>query len=377
MSQPIYAGAGAIAALGEVLDHHHASTVFLVRDHHSYALSGAAAAVTPALNGRHVVEFADFVANPNLDDVERGLCRFRETRPDIVVAVGGGSVMDMAKLIRIIGAHRGDSASFVRGTSTFENHGVPLVLAPTTAGSGSEATHFAVAYIGADKFSVADERLRADHIFLDHLLTTSMPASVTAACGLDALCQGIEAYWSVGSTSAVRGWARDAIGLARAHLGGAVAAATDDDREAMMRAAHLAGKAIDVAKTTAPHALSYALTGRYGLAHGHAVALTLGAVFAYNAAVTPADVTDPRGADHVRERIAALTELIGLGPADAMASNFASWLGELGLANRLRDVGVDRDDIADLASSVNAERLGNNPRRLTHAALCELLSSVY
>ena len=377
MSPSVSAGAGALAGVDKILASHRAVTIFLVRDQSAHTLSGAAKALAHAFADRHVIEFADFAVNPKLDDIERGLQRFRRSKPDVVVAVGGGSVLDMGKLIRVIGAHAGATAPFLRGDQPLTNPGVPLVLAPTTAGSGSEATHFAVAYIGADKFSVANEFVRANHVILDHQLTASMPAQLTAACGLDALCQGIESAWSVNSTSASRNWATEAVILCRDQLRRAVLAPDDDSREAMMRAAHLAGRAIDVSKTTAPHALSYALTSRYGVAHGHAVALTLGAVFAYNAAVTGADVTDPRGADHVRERLAALTRLLDLGPAADLAAGFAGLVKELGLAARLRDVGVDRADLDELARSVNAERLGNNPRRLNHAALCEILARVY
>lgn len=145
----------------------------------------------------------------------------------------------------------------------------------------------------------------------------------------------------------------------------------------MALGAHLAGKAINVSRTTAPHALSYALTSRFGVPHGQAVGLTLPEILLFNAAVTDEDTKDPRGARHVREAIAEICGLLGCsGPLQA-----ADWLrvlmSDVGLATSFAGLGIDRQDaIRAMAAEVNAERLANNPRRLDQDQLLRLLEGL-
>ena len=171
-----------------------------------------------------------------------------------------------------------------------------MIAIPTTAGTGSEATHFAVVYVDGEKYSLAHPYLVPAYAVIDPLLTYSLPAGVTAASGLDAFCQAIESIWAVGATDVSHTFATEAARLAVQHLRAAVQNPTDTARAGMCRAAHLSGKAINISKTTAPHALSYVLTAEYGLAHGVAVALTLAPMLQYNAQVTAIDCADPRSA---------------------------------------------------------------------------------
>src|SRR5690606_25840825 len=153
-----------------------------------------------------------------------------------------------------------DPRSVATGDSLVERDGPPLLAVPTTAGTGSEATHFAVVYIDGVKHSLAHPLLRPDLVILDPLLTYAMPPGLTAATGLDALSQGIEALWAVGATTKSVGYAARAVELAAGALETAVIAPDRTARRAMMEAAHASGLAIDISKTTAPHALSYAIS---------------------------------------------------------------------------------------------------------------------
>lgn len=361
-----------LAEVASVLDELGAGRVFLVTGRGSFAGSGARDALAPALRDREVASFVDFEVNPKVEDVERGVAALRAHRAEVVVAVGGGSVLDIAKLISICAANDGPVRDHVTGARPFAAAGVPVIAIPTTAGSGAEATHFAVCYVDGDKYSVTDERMRPAHAVLEPSLTTSMPPALTASTGVDALSQAIESLWSTRSTDESRGYARDAARLAIANLPGAVAAPTPEVRAAMMQAAHLAGKAIDIARTTAPHALSYKLTTGWGVPHGHAVGLTLGGVFDYNRGVVAGDVNDARGAAFVQDRMRELDEL--LGPA---ASDLRGFIAGLGLETRLRALGVTRADLPAIAGAVNHERLRNNPRRLSPEAIGRILEDIY
>lgn len=352
-------------------------TIFLVTAKSSYVSSGAEAKLLPLLRERDVVHFREYSPNPTTGDVERGLKVFRARRPDVVIAVGGGSAIDIAKLINTCGVHEGEARDFIDGKRSFERRGRPLLAAPTTAGTGAEVTRFAAVYDDGQKFSVVHDFLLPDHYILDASLTASLPPGVAASTGMDTLGQALESYWSVGSTLDSRAWAREAIVLALDQLGPAVRCPTEAAREAMLRAANLSGRAINVSMTTAPHALSYAFTLRFGVPHGHAVGLTLGAVFAENAEITGEDVVDARGIEFVKERMAELGHLIGAFSPMEGSRVLSHFMATLGLKTRLRDLGVTRADLPGLVHSVNQQRLANNPRRLSSARLGRILESIY
>jgi phosphonoacetaldehyde reductase len=145
----------------------------------------------------------------------------------------------------------------------------------------------------------------------------------------------------------------------------------------MLKAAHLAGIAIDTTFTTAPHALSYKLTSSYGVRHGHAVALTLGRVLEYNAGVTDRDCIDPRGSNHVRDVIDVICQLLDAdSPAEA-SQRIGSMLQRTGLAVSLAAVGASTEEsLMAIADSVNTERLANNPRALDRASIMSILRAI-
>jgi alcohol dehydrogenase class IV len=265
----------------------------------------------------------------------------------------------------------------IRSPAADAQQGVPLIVAPTTAGTRSEATRFAVVYLDGKKYSVAHQFILPDYAIVDASLTESMPPPVTAETGLDAFCQAVESMWSVHSTEESIGYATEAIRLAWTHLQAAVRHPSRGDREAMCRAAHLAGKALNITRTTAPPALSYTITSKHGVAHGRAVALTLGAVLAFNHAIDGTNCIDPRGPDYVRKAIDNIIGLLGVQTASDAERSIRTFVASLDCPTRLAEVGVTTDEqIQEIAESVNAQRLANNPRRLTNQSLIAILQSI-
>ncbi len=380
MSAPIvHQGEGSVARLREIVALHAARRVLLVTGRRSYRESGAEAAIEPNLEGVETIRFSDFETNPRLEDVERGLQLARQFRPELVVAVGGGSVLDMAKLINFLAAQKTPAAALITGQAKPEGRGVPLVAIPTTAGTGSEVTHFAVAYIGAQKYSLAHQSgMRPDFAIVDPVLTYRMSPQVTATTGFDALCQAIESYWSVSSTGESRAHSAAAIPLLLGALERAVRAPDPEARRAMAYGAHLAGKAIDIAKTTAAHALSYALSADYGIPHGHAVALTLGQFFRVHSELDNAVLNGGLHKDELGQRLKALFALLGCDSAGSCARRWEALMQATGLATRLSELGVkDAEELARLAAQVNVERLGNNPVSLDTRQLLRVLNAVH
>lgn len=372
-----YQGAGCLSRLGAVLEALNARRVFLVTGRASWTSSGAESAVLGALAGREVVHFTGFEPNPHLEDVTRGLARFAADPCDLVLGVGGGTALDVAKLVAVLSQHPGVApVDLVCARRPITSPALPLIAIPTTAGTGSEATHFAVCYVGHDKYSVAHPSLRPTVALVDPDLLRSVPGPIAAATGLDALAQALESLWSVNATDSSRSLALEAAALAYAHLPAAATAPTDVARAAMSRAAHLAGRAIDITRTTAPHAISYTLTSFFGVPHGHAVALTLGPVLAYNAAATADDVTHPGGVAAVQGALALVVDVLGAtDPTDA-ADRLDRLIGRVGLERRLSALGVGPADHQLIVQRVNLQRLKNNPRALSADTLAGLLASV-
>lgn len=359
MKQETHLGWGSIKEAESVLARYNTASVFLVAGKNSYQSSGAAKALTPVLARRRVIVFSDFTENPKSDDIERGAALFRQDPCDLILVVGGGSALDTAKLIRA-------------AASEYK----PLVAVPTTAGTGSEATHFAVVYRDGKKSSIANGLMLPDVAIVDPALTESMSPRLTAVTGLDALAQAVESHWAIASTDESKRCAISAMERIVEHFVGAITAPTKQAREAMAYASNEAGQAINITKTTAPHALSYVFTSRFGVPHGHAVALTLGSLIEYNAGVTEADAADPRGPEHVRKNISEMLRALRCESAAEARQKIESYMGRAGLATRLSDLGVSAEDIASCVESVNTERLANNPRRLAPESIVGILKSL-
>ena len=288
------------------------------------------------------LRFSDFAPNPLYEDVQKGVTLLREENCDAILAVGGGSAIDMAKCIKL-----------------FSGAKAPLIAMPTTAGTGSESTRHAVIYRCGVKQSVSDACIIPNYAVLEPSVLAGLPLYQKKCTMLDALCQGIESWWSVNSTAESMSFSRQTVKGIADHWREYIENAAADAAERVMEAANASGRAINITATTAPHAMSYKLTSLYGLPHGHAVALCMGEVWPYLLSHTDA-CADPRGRAHL-ERV--LDEIEGVFSFNA----FTSMLSALDMA---RPTAQNRDtELGTLVDSVNPERLKNNPVALTAETL--------
>ena len=370
----VYLAEHALQQLGTIIQQHQAERIFAVVDEHAAVASGASKFLDAVLSAYKVTQFSGFEMNPQLHDIERGIQRIVEAEPDLVIALGGGTALDLGKLISSIACTPASAFDIVTGRVCISRSGPPLVAIPTTAGTGSEATHFAVAYVDQTKYSVAHEFLLPAYAIIDPELTYSLPRRITAATGLDAFSQAIESIWAVGATDESIGYALSAAEGAWKYLADVVQRPTPESRMGMCRASHLAGKAINISKTTAPHAISYAFTSQHKIPHGIAVALTLSRMFAYNAYVTDNDCLDPRGAEHVRRRIDMIVKLLGASSVLDACQRIDQMIEAIECPNSPAAAGVtSREALQAIVDSVNSERMLNNPRVIDPAVLFQLL----
>ena len=338
--------------------------VLLVTGGASFETSGAQAALEPLLRGRITARFAVSRSLPTLELAETGLAVCRRHRPDVIVAVGGGSVLDTAKAIRVLSAQTSPPRSVVLGDRRRLAAGPPLAAVPTTAGSGAEATAFAVVYVDGRKESLAHPSVRPDLAVIDARLTYSLPPALTATAGFDAVSHAIESYWSIRSTDRSRGHSRRALELLLPNLPSAVTRPTPATRLALLEGAHEAGQAINLAQTTAGHGLTYGLTARYGLPHGAAVALVLPGLLGLNAQIRADDCQDQRGLMFVQQRLADLYRLLGAADPDTARTRLEHLIRTVGLPSR-HAVNTPSAVLEQLLADTNPARLNNNPRRMT------------
>lgn len=332
--------------------------------------------IYPVLAGLNVptVSFTDFAPNPRYEEILQGVRAFRENKCDCIIAAGGGSAMDVAKCIKLFGRMEGNGENGSYLKQPYTNSGVPLIAIPTTAGSGSESTRFAVIYYEGEKQSVAHESILPDYAILDATVLSALPLYQKKFTMLDALCQGIESYWSVNSTEESKVFAARAITGIRKNMDAYLSEAPcpQDIAESVMRAANDSGRAINITQTTAAHAMCYKLTSLYRISHGHAVALCLPRVWAYMEA-HPEDCVDSRGQAYLQQAFFDIAAALGCKSAEEAVRWFKDMLQRLGMdaphTNR-------RDDLRTLSASVNPLRLKNNPVRLTEDVLYRLYGEI-
>ncbi len=334
----------------------------------SYAASGGERMVQEALGTEtDCMLYQEFSPNPNLSDLAAAIERVAPFGADAVVGIGGGSSLDFAKLIAAGFESADECATYLRGHAQRELSPLPIAAVPTTAGSGSECTHFAVVYEGKKKYSLAHPRLLPMASFLVPTLTTGLSEYMTASSALDALCQAIESLWAKGASAASRDDAREAIPRIVRALP-AVLAGAKEGRGELLVAAHYAGRAINVSKTTAPHALSYRIAGLSGIGHGHSVAITMAPIMRAALKIHPTPLPE------VWELLA---RVFGVADAANVPSAFDDFFSATGLPTTLRAVGIDGEhELVEISESVNIERLRNHPFPLRAVELLDILRSV-
>jgi alcohol dehydrogenase class IV len=296
------------------------------------------------LEGLEIISYHKSGPNVNTLEIEKAYAAYNAVKAEAIVAIGGGSVIDLGKSILY---------------RCLENSKkLPEFIAvPTTAGSGSEATQFAVVYEGPKKVSWVKEELLPGVAVLDPELTYSLSPYQTAVSGMDVLAQAIESWWSLTSEDGSRLFASAAIQLWMQYFPDAVNNPTEEVREKMQLAAYQAGRAINITRTTGPHALSYYLTAIHQIPHGQAVSLFLPVFFLYN---------QPQQ---------ELCSLLKVKNEMEAKEYIQSAMKKAGLAITLQELGISREKvIKDLLESVNTERFGNNPRPFDNAALKELIT---
>lgn len=311
--------------------------------------------------------FSNFVPNPKYSSVVKGVELFGESKADAIVAVGGGSAMDVAKCVKLF-AYMDNQVDFLK--QEVIPNSIPLVAIPTTAGTGSEATKFSVIYQNGEKQSIADDSCIPHVVVFDPSVLRTLPLYQRKVTMLDALCHGIESFWSLRSTNESKEYAKRAI-QAILYYRESYLNNEEHGNLKMLEAANLAGRAINISQTTAGHAMSYKLTSLYGIAHGHAVALCLEKLWSYMVYHMDQCI-DPRGTKYLKQTFSEIADAMGCSDIKMACRKFSQMLEDLHLSKPY----IHEDDYMVLKSSVNSTRLKNNPIRLEEMAIDQLYHEI-
>lgn len=318
--------------------------------------------------GIKIVKFDNFSPNPLYSSVVEGVALFHKESCDSIIAVGGGSAMDVAKCIKLY-SNMDTSKNYLDQPIIPNN--IKLLAIPTTAGTGSESTRFAVIYFNGEKQSVTDDSCIPSTILFDSSVLKTLPEYQKKSTMMDALCHAIESYWSVNSNEESQNYSKRAI---NAILKNKEAYLMNDDtaNTNMLQAANLAGKAINITQTTAGHAMCYKLTSLYGIAHGHAAALCVSKLFPYIINHTEKCI-DPRGSSYLKSIFEQIAEAMGCDTPQSAAAKFEQLLTDL----ELETPKAKEEDYNLLKNSVNPVRLKNNPVELDSQAIDYLYHEIF
>lgn len=290
----------------------------------------------------NIVVFDRIRPNPRFDDMLRAAEIFKAENCDFMIAAGGGSPMDSAKMIRILINNDENTALY----GEFENNDIKSLFIPTTAGTGSEATKTSVFYLNeTHKFSVHSLDFIPEYVLFDEKLLETLPLYQRKATCLDALCHSIESYWSKKANDESRGYAEKSIKLFFENKNGYINN-TPEGNLGMLWASYYGGKAINITGTVAPHALCYNITMNCGTSHGHSVAVLLSKIYEYMLQK-----------DYPKELFDSFAKVMGGSKAKDGLEIFNKILDEF----KLETPKFDEGKIDEFVREVNISKLSTNP----------------
>ncbi|MGN0290720.1 MAG: iron-containing alcohol dehydrogenase, partial [Lachnospiraceae bacterium] len=310
--------------------------------------------------------FDKFKPNPTYEDIVEGRKIFLEQDCDFLISVGGGSAIDVAKCIK---AYLGMDENLPFVEQEIQTNDIKHLAMPSTAGTGSESTHFAVMYYQGNKQSVAHDSLLPEYVILEPTLLETLPDYQKKSTLLDALCQATESYWAVKSNEESRDYSKKAISLIMRY--GRTFINENTNQIEIYRAANYAGRAINITQTTLAHAMSYKLTSLYGIPHGHAVAICMPYVWEFLASHTERCEEEKRKG--IEAALEEINRLYGCKSTAETVELFQGMLLEYGLtAPQLRS----REELDILTDSVNPDRMKNFPVPVERQELYQLYEKI-
>ena len=342
-----YFGVNSYKNINNILNFINPKNILIIHGKKSYYKSKSDSLLSNYFKKYKSHEFSDFSSNPKLKDIKNIIPLLRNV--NTIIGIGGGSSIDVSKWAKL---------EHYKTT----NKKIPLIVLPTTSGSGSESTYYIVYYKKNKKISDGEPDITLpDYVICDPTLTMSVPPKIAAASGLDALSQAIESFWNINSTKRSKRYSIKSINILMKYLVSSVINPSIINKTKIMKAANLSGKAINISKTTSCHAISYFISAKYDIPHGHAVALTLGEIIKYN----------------ISSNNHPLLKILETNTSEKAKNKINNIIDKIGLERKLSNLNIKKKDLPEIASSVNTERLKNNPISMNYNDILDILYKIY
>jgi len=344
--------------------------VLIICGETSYKSSGANKILDKFLSNTNTKYFFKKFSYPEVEELKLIIEEIKKFSPDLIVAVGGGSVIDYAKIANVLTNNNNLNQEIIKSAYKVKKKFTKLLAIPTTAGSGAEVTSNAVIYIDKIKYSIEGNELRPDFFFLIPELVIGASKKIKSSAGFDAIAQAIESLISKKSNERSVEFSKKSLDISLKYYLDYLNNPNIENTSAMCIAANLSGEAISISKTTAPHAVSYPFTSIYNVSHGHAVSLTLNKFLKFNFE----NIAKANCDFNLQDRYNIIFDLTKTTNFSSLDEYLKSLKKKANLENDFTKLGIDiNKDYSSIISGVNILRLSNNPVELKKEDLKEII----
>ena len=344
--------------------------IFVLSGKKSFVTSGAENFFKKILKNKEVKFFYKISEVPTLDELISIIKEIRNYKPNLLLAVGGGTVIDYAKIANVVDLRPNLEELIINYSYPFKKKYTNLAVIPTTAGSGAEITSNAVIYVDKIKHSFESELLIPDHYFLIPEFLISAPNKIKASAGFDAIAQALESLVSKKSNNQSVDYASKSLKISIDSYISFLKDPNMKNATEMSIASNLAGKAISISKTTAPHATSYPFTSLFNISHGHAVSLFFEKFFKFN--YDNKDKSDV--SFDLKKRFDLIFDIFGTSNINDFNSKISLIKKKADLEDNMNKLNIDIEKNSEnIIKGINLLRLGNNPVKVDGSDIRQII----
>ena len=344
--------------------------IFILCGNKSLVISGAEKFLEAEFKNKEIKIFKKNSEIPILEELIEIIKQIRNFKPNLILAIGGGAVIDYAKIANVVDVRPDLSELIVNYTYPFKDKYTKLAVIPTTAGSGAEVTSNAVIYVDGIKHSFESNLLIPDNFFLIPEFLISAPNKIKASAGFDSIAQALESLISKKSNDQSVEYASKSLRISTNSYISFLNEPNLKNATEMSIAANLAGKAINISKTTVPHATSYPFTSLFNISHGHAVGLFFEKFFKFNYI----NLDKSEVSFDLKKRFDLIFNLFDVSNIDNFSSKISLIKSQAKLEDDMKLLNIDLEkNMEKIIGGVNLLRLGNNPIKINGDDITNIL----
>ena len=344
--------------------------IFILCGKKSFVISGANNLFKKFISDKEVKFFYKNSELPILEELIKIINEIKRFKPDLILAVGGGTVIDYAKIANVVDVRSDLKNLIINYNYPFKKKYTRLAVIPTTAGSGAEVTSNAVIYVNQIKYSFESELLIPDNFFLIPEFLISAPNKIKASAGFDAIAQAVESLVSKKSNEESLKYATKSLKISINCYNSFLNSPDLTKASEMIIASNLAGKAINISKTTAPHASSYPFTSLFNISHGHAVSLFFENFFKFNYD----NLNKSETSFNLEKRFELIFKLFNVKNINDFCSKITSIKRKAQLEDNLKTLNININEYSEkIISGINLLRLGNNPVKINDKDIINII----